>query len=243
LEKPAKNTRLPILVLGHAPAALSPFACISLTEKSFPSDPDLYFLLCAREEAELRAALEALAQASVPADQIIIARGEGFFSRSVDPFTGILEILPSDSTEELRQRLIARLETQRHRKLTQEIESTRNIGLPSELEAEDWALRLEAAHLTHGFCCAMELSASVHGLALRSALRGESTGPASWPPELSDLLPLCARLALQHWQTPALFREEFRKQASALPFRLRTDLRNVVERCLESVWKGFENAS
>lgn len=231
------------MVLGHAPAALSPFACISLTEKSFPSDPDLYFLLCAREEAELRAALEALAQASVPADQIIIARGEGFFSRSVGPFTGILEILPSDSTEELRQRLIARLETQRHRKLTQEIESTRNIGLPSELEAEDWALRLEAAHLTHGFCCAMELPASLHGLALRSALRGESTGPASWPPELSALLPLCARLALQHWQTPALFREEFRKQASALPFRLRTDLRNVVERCLESVWKGFENAS
>jgi hypothetical protein len=243
LETPAKNTRLPILVLGHAPAALSPFACIPLSEKSFPSDPDLYFLLCAREEAELRAALEALAQASVPADQIIIACGEGFFSRTIDPFTGFLEILPSDSTEELRHRLVARLETQRHRKLTQEIESARNIGLPSELKAEDWTLRLETAHLTHGFCCSLELPASMHGLALRSALLGEKTVADCWPTELAELLPLCARLALQHWQTPALFREEFRKQAAALPFRLRTDLRNVVERCLEGIWKGLENAS
>ena len=243
MEKPAKNTRLPILVLGHAPAALSPFACIPLSETSFPSDPDLYFLLCAREETELRAALEALAQASVPADQIIIAGGEGFFSRTVEPFTGLLEILASDSTEELRHRLVARLETQRHRKLTQEIETARNAGLPSGLKAEDWTLRLEIAHLTHGFCCALELPASVHGLAIRSALRGENTDPACWPTELAELLPLCARLALQHWQTPTLFREEFRKQAGSLPFRLRTDLRNVVERCLESIWKGFENAS
>jgi hypothetical protein len=231
------------LVLGHAPAALSPFACIPLNEKSFPSDPDLYFLLCAREEAELRAALEALAQAQVPADQILLAHGEGFFSRAADPFVGALEMLPSDSTEELRHRLIARLETQRHRKLAQEIEAARNIGLPSALEAEDWALRLETAHLTHGFCCSLELAASTHGLALRSALRGGNPNEAPWPTEPADLLPLCARLALQHWQTPALFREEFRKLAGTLPFRLRTDLRNVVERCLESVWKGLENAS
>jgi hypothetical protein len=186
--------------------------------------------------------LEALAQASVPADQIVLACGEGFHARIAEPCMGVLEILPSDTTEELRQRLLARLETQRHRKLAQEIENARNIGLPSDLRAEEWSVRLETAHLTHGFCCAMELPASVHGQALRSALRNGEI-PACWPTELASLLPLCARLALQHWQTPALFREEFRKHAGGLPFRLRTDLRNVVERCLESIWKGFENAS
>lgn len=242
MDKPEKNSRLPILVLGDAPAALSPFACIPLTEKSFPADPDLYFLLCAREEAALRPALEALAQASVPADQIILASGEGLHARGADPCMGLLEILPGDSTEELRHRLLARLETQRHRKLTQEIENARNIGLPSDLSAEEWAARLETTHLTHGFCCAMELPPSVHGAALRFALHQPNL-PACWPTELSALLPLCARLALKHWQTPGLFREEFRQQAGALPFRLRTDLRNVVERCLESIWKGFENAS
>lgn len=242
MEKPEKNSRLPVLVLGEAPAALSPFACIPLSEKSFPSDPDIYFLLCARDESALRPALEALAQASVPADQILLACGEGFHARAADPCMGVLEILPGDSTEELRQRLLCRLETQRHRKLTQEIENARHVGLPSELSAEEWAARLETAHLTHSFSCALELPASVHGRALRSALR---SGPAShcWPAELDSLLPLCARLALQHWQTPTLFREAFRQHAAALPFRLRTDLRNVVERCLESIWKGFENAS
>lgn len=229
-------------MLGDAPTALSPFACIPLSEKSFPSDPDLYFLLCAREEAGLRAALDALSQASVPADQIILASGEEFQTRIANPFMGMLEILPTDTNEELRHRLLNRLETQRHRKLSQEIENARNIGLPSELNAEEWTTRLETAHLTHSFCCALELPASLHGLALRSALaQGEI--PANWPAEQAELLPICARLALQHWQTPAQFREEFRKQAGALPFRLRTDLRNVVERCLESVWKGFENVS
>lgn len=242
MDKPEKISRLPILVLGDAPAALSPFACIPLSEKSFPSDPDLYFLLCARDEASLRPALEALAQASVPADQIILASGAGFHSRVADPFVGVLEILASDTTEDLRHRLMNRLETQRHRKLTQEIENARNTGLPSGLRAEEWTSRIETAHLTHSFCCAMDLPASVHGSALRSALR-ESESPACWPTELSSLLPLCARLALQHWQTPALFREDFRRHAGALPFRLRTDLRNIVERCLESIWKGFENAS
>jgi hypothetical protein len=48
---------------------------------------------------------------------------------------------------------------------------------------------------------------------------------------------------MQHWQTPALFREAFRREAAPLPFRLRTDLRNVVERCLESVWKGSEHVA
>jgi hypothetical protein len=243
LDKPEKNSRLPILVLGDAPAAaLSPFACISLTEKSFPADPDLYFLLCARDEASLRPALEALAQASVPSDQIILASGEGLHSRGAEACMGVLEIFADDSTEELRLRLLARIETQRHRKLAQEIEMARNEGVPSELSAEEWATRLEIAHLTHGFCCAMELPASMHGSALRSALRNGETA-ACWPTELAALLPLCARLALRHWQTPALFREEFRQHAAALPFRLRTDLRNVVERCLESIWKGFENAS
>lgn len=242
MDKPEKNSRLPILVLGDAPASLSPFACIPLSEKFFPSDPDLYFLLCARDEAGLRSALEALAQAAIPPDQIILACGEGLHGHAADPFVGVLEILASDTSEEVRQRLVARLETQRHRKLTQEIENARNIGLPSDLRAEEWATRLETAHLTHGFCCAMELPASVHGQALRCALR-EGEIPACWPTELQALLPLCARLALRHWQTPALFREEFRQHAGALPFRLRTDLRNVVERCLESIWKGFENAS
>lgn len=242
MDKPEKNSRLPILVLGDAPAALSPFACIPLSEKSFPSDPDLYFLLCASDEASLRSPLEALAQAGVPPDQIILARGEGLHARAADPFMGVLEILANDTAEDLRHRLVTRLETQRHRKLAQEIEAARNIGLPSDLHAEEWATRLETAHLTHGFCCAMELPASVHGQALRSALR-QSAIPASWPTDLDSLLPLCARLALQHWQTPALFREEFRQQAGALPFRLRTDLRNVVERCLERIWKGFENAA
>lgn len=243
MDKPEKNKRLPLLILGQAPLSLAPFACLPLSEKAFPMDPDLYFLLCANEAGEAEA-LEGLNQARVPADQILLARGEGFSRAPVASPMGILELLPGESAEEQRFRLTTRLETQRHRKLSRIMDIARAEGLPSGLKAEEWGLRLETAHLAHGFCCALDLPASLHERSLRSALsRGEAGSP--WPAELpmEHLLSTCARLALQHWRAPTSFREEFRTHASQLPFRTRTDLRNVVERCLETIWKGLENAA
>ncbi len=237
-----KAKRLPVVILGEVLPFSHSWASYS-TFKESPQNTDCYFLVYSHEEKEMREHLETLHEAGISADQILLCIKQEF-SNIHDPMIGVLEITANDGLEEFRQRLLLRLETQKHRKLSVEIERSRRNDLPTTLKADEWRRRLEVAHLTHGFCCALDLTISQHTQALRFALEGWHPEGA-WAADYSweKLLPLCAALALSHWQNPTLFREEFRKMTVALPFRIRTDLRNVSERCLEAVWRGLSHAA
>jgi hypothetical protein len=241
-----RHSQIPLLVLGNPAAPLSGFPFLPLGA-DFPADLDLFYLvLPSGDDDGLKDVLARLESKDIPPDQVLVAQAEGMRSRQgLSAFVGFLEILPEDSAEDLRDRALARIETQKHRKLSREIESARALGFPSDLTAEEWRLRLETAHLTHGFCSSLDVSPSEHTRCLRIALRERSELPSPWPADAhrSQILVACARLALRHARTPAPFREELRRLSSALPFRARTDLRNVAERCLESLWKGLEHAA
>lgn len=240
-----KEKRLPILIIGHPPASLASFARISGVHEAPLEKANFYFLLCLGEE-ELKNTLDELIHTGARPEQIILMLPENFTLRFAhDPLVGALEIAEDDSAEDTKFRLMARVESQRHRKLSAEIETARAKGLPSELTAEEWFTRMEAAHLTHGFACAFELPGGRHSEAIRYALAGQTLSQETWETNasLESLLPACALLALKHWQSPAKFREELRRLSALLPFRTRTDIRSVAERCLESIWKGITNVA
>lgn len=242
-----KNKNIPLYLFASAPAALAPCFPLARHAGELPAHKDdLYFLVFHAEPELAKAALNELHAAGVSPERIILsAEAERPLPFAHDPIMGVLELLPDDSAEEIRQRLQLRIETQRHRQLPAAIEAARLVGTPSDLSAEEWLLRLETAHLTHAFCCSLDLALSRHQACLTAALTQTEEKSAAWAGNLplEKLLPLCARLALRHCQTPTAFREEFRSLAACLPFRTRTDLRNVVERCLESIWKGISHVA
>lgn len=241
-----KGKPLPLLFVGEPPAALGHTFPRILSTNELPANKhDLYILVYSQEDSS-KEILDELFQAGVCSDQIILCLPEGKPpSFAYDPLTGILECFGADSPEELRMRLITRIETQKHRKLSAQIESARLKGIPSELSAEEWCRRMEAAHLCHGFALALNLSASSHSRSIRAAFESGPGDNSIWAASLpiEELIPLCAGLSLRHWTNPTGFREDFRRLAANLPFRMRTDLRNIVERCLESVWKGISNVA
>jgi hypothetical protein len=241
-----QNSGVAVVVLG-APLPRLARELPSVTETSgLPAEAQDRFLLLNLEESRLSPVLDELLAKGISPDQLVVCLHLGHPARvAFDPLVGTLEVLETDPPEELWQRLQARLETQKHKRLAAAVEQARQVGLSKELAAEEWLARLEAAHLTHAFCCALPLPPSRHRAALQHALRQGQEGDAPWSAGLcwEQVFPLSARLALRHWQDPALFREELRRRSALLPFRLRTDLRNVVERCLESVWKGFRHAA
>jgi hypothetical protein len=242
--KQEKENRLPLLILGSPPHALAHHPLAPGLEK-IEAKNNFYFLVCAEEEA-LKSALDGLAQAGIGPEQILILAPEKLLIRFAhDPLMGIFEITAADSDEEIRQRLCARIETQRHRKIAAEIEAARLRGLPSELMAEEWFVRLEVTHLAHAFACAFDLAPASHQACLRGALRGLASDDSPWgsATPLEEIIPLSARLAQQHWRQPAKFREELRRLSVNLSFRTRTDLRSVAERCLESAWKGIPHVA
>jgi len=242
--KHEKESRLPLLVIGSPPPALSHFPAASDLE-NITSKNNFYFLVCSPEEA-LKGTLDKLALMGVCPEQILMLTPENFSVRFAhDPLMGTLEITSADSCEEIRQRLCARIEGQRHRKIIAEIETARVHGLPSELTAEEWFVRLEVTHLTHALACAFDLAPASHQTSLRAALAGLASSENPWDSTLplEKLIALCARLAQQHWRQPIKFREELRRLSVNLSFRTRTDLRSVAERCLEGAWKGIPNVA
>jgi len=240
-----KLSRNRILAVGHAFAISELRLPIADSIEALPGDLESFLVLLNLNPEDQRAALDALSAKGLPPDQIILCLKEGAPPTfACDSLTGFLEVLDSDSIEERKRRFNARIETQKHRKLAAAIETARLKGIPSGLPADEWCARLDAAHLTHAFCLAIDLAPRIHGSSLKLALEHHAE-KSQWPSSIpiEELLPLCARLALRHWQTPAKFREEFRDCSTKLPFRLRTDLRNAVERCLESMWKGLSHAA
>lgn len=243
MESHGPNKRSPLILVGEAPAYLREAVGGQCALENLPS-ANSYFLLFAPSDWESFAhATEQLLSAGVPADQILLAFEAGApMPETLHAFAGKIWVSASESSEELRHHLASALVSQRHRKLEAELERAQLAELPVQLEPAEWLRRFETAHLAHAFALAWELSPQQHGLALRRALHGE---PARWSAELSpeSAVALTAQLAQRHWRDPAAFREEFRREAAALPMRVRTELRTVAERCLEAFWRQHAPAA
>lgn len=243
VESSGLNKRSPLILVGEAPAYLREAVGGQCTLATLPSTNSYFLLFAPTDWASFARATEELLSAGVPADQILLAFEAGAaMPETLHAFAGKLWVSAGESLEELRHHLASALVAQRHRKLEAELERAQLAELPTQLDPAEWLRRFECAHLAHAFALAWELSPQQHGAALKRALHGDH---ARWCAELAPeaAVALTAELAQRHWRDPAAFREEFRREAAALPMRLRTELRTVAERCLEAFWRAHAPAA
>lgn len=239
MESALNPKRSPLTLVGDAPAFLREAVGVTAAVERLPTN-NSYFLLFADAESELfPATLEKLFAVGVPADQVFLAYDVAQPEPALlHAFAGKIWISSEEPLDELRHRLASTLVAQRHRKLEGETERAEKAGLPAELGSAEWLIRVDAVHLAHAIALTLELSPQAHGEALRTAFTGAR--PQVWPPELSlaAAVAACAHLARAEGTDPLRFREAYRRQAAALPSRLRTELRAAADRCLEAVWRA-----
>jgi hypothetical protein len=236
--------KIPLLLVGEKPSALDAyFARVRALEGNSPAEFFYLFEIHGEEEKEFVAAAE---KSSLPKDQIIfLARPELFKHLLIDKSMGSVDFCETENLLSLRQRIYSAVEIQRHKILQTEVEKARDSGLVSSVTAEDWILAVEIAHLTHAVSLSLELTLLEHREAIRRSLRAGPHGqPDCWDAgfTLPELVSLVSSLAHRSWPSPAKFREDYRNLSAKISFRLRTDLKNAIERCMERAWRENDAA-
>lgn len=188
-----------------------------------------------------------LQKENFPEDQIILFVNSTEQIRHSD--FCLFEKMPSEKAEDFRLRLQTTLEIAKQKKIDHELllanennSFNENEG-PNKLSNE---MKIGAAHLAHALCIALKASPQQHTSAIRACLQAnialdcESESPADQP--LENLVKECAFLILQNTNVQ-IFRLKFRKKTSLLNFKLKTELKNAIDRCCEHLWEGHSRAA
>jgi hypothetical protein len=247
--------KFPLLIAGNLPMPgfeSQPLTRLGEIERAIWCNS----FLCLSAQEPLLPELLAEAQIlGIPTEQILFVVEKFPSSFAVPTGLTVIEIHPTESAEDFRQRLTAKLESLRLGKLNSELrlaeKSFASIPEPAKQAA------FERARFAHALAYLYELPPLRHSLCLRLAmgllqpplrenLLRDSAFPLElipaeeqpWSPNLPFelVLALCASLALSSGGHSSQFREAFRARSSLLPFKVRNDLKTQVEKILEPLW-------
>ncbi len=232
--------KAPLLVLGELSAVLPGASSCKPANLPLSNINDFYVVL-ALPIAERDDVLATLAGSGLLADQLVLCLRGDVPPR--DPRwagCGILENVDGETAEELRSRVLARVEGQRQKKLVTLLREAHDGGLARRLPETELARALDVTRLAHALACGYGLPPSAHARTLRAALELPAPTGAPWTgePIPECLIPLAAAVLVDAILRGASCREVIRERAASLSFRARNDLFHQVDACLGSLPGG-----
>lgn len=240
--------KYPLLVIGTPviplPGALElPISAIGVPD-SIPLH-DFYVLVCL-PAAQAEAALARLADAGLPPEQALawLPAGQGPVG-AFQPWTGQLEVVESESPDDIRARLLGKLEGQRQKKLNYALQEASDRGLSRHFNEAELLRVLDGVRIAHSLACAFSLPPLSHSLALRACLERSAAAPGPWATDSAPerLVVECAFLFLECQEKGASFREQLKEKSAALPFRVRSELLHHIETGLGFLVGGKNHAA
>lgn len=225
MQHPDPISSFPFVLVGPAPEALSALALAAYPDlPSLHTGIDAYILFTAPTDRP--AVLEQMTQLGLSPTQAIFLNSAAACSLG----SGALLSGAVDSAEETKNKLFSSIRAQRQRQL----------GAALALHPPENPAAADRMHLAHAFACALDFAPARHRGLILSVSQVVDPQESIWEAKLSldEALSLTACLAIEHWRNPAEFREKLRLKAARLPFRLRTELRDLTERCLDSAWRA-----
>ena len=200
---------------------------------------DDFYVLIALPLSETEESLEILKNLKLSPEQILIYGDTGRLqARLHDFFMCFLEKIEGENGEELRARLLARLESQRQKKLALALQSAELSGLPGKISEDEMIRTVDCLRLAHALSCGYNLSPAAHRNVLRECMEPAATLPWVGEPRPEQLLPEAARLIVETAGKGGSIRDALRDRSSSLSFRSRNELLHQVESCLSGILGG-----
>lgn len=241
--------RLPLLVIGDPPWPLPEAARAEAGAISREAVPNInnFYILVALPPLEASAALESLQRAGVSAEQVIVLMpAEQPFAHPLQPFLGTIDWVEGECAEELRARLLRRVELQRQKKLPFLLLEFGSGEAARGMPEAELGRAIDSARIAHALACSLALSPSQHDAAIRACLLGTAArAEQPWPADLAPerLVAETAVLAQEALTRGLPVRDGIRERSVALPFRARADLLHQIENCLGALPGGKKHAA
>lgn len=240
--------KYPLLVIGQPGISVPGSAELSLSEIATPGAPDInkHYILLALPSGELPAALNLLSASGFPREQLVALLSGGLaLPPEFLPWAGTLELADGETPDEIRSRLLGRLETQRQKKLNFAFHEAQERGITRSFSEAELAKLLDGTRIAHALACAYSLPPHLHSAALRSCLERPSAPFGAWGPESSHerVIVDCAFLFLDCQSRGINFREQLKERSAGLSFRLRSELLHHIESGLGFLLGGKSNAA
>jgi hypothetical protein len=230
--------KYPLALIGTLPAIPPGALCLSLSALGSPGAPVItdFYLVVGVPAEELLFTLTALEACGADPGQIVIYGNphecpEGF---------GSLESITEESAEELRARLLQKLQARRQLRLAAAFRQAKTNVLGRQLPEAQLMRTLDITRIAHALCCAYAVTPAIHLRLLHNCLAGEFLLPPTWsaeaPPEI--LIPETAALLYQALSQEMAPREALREKLNSLSYRARNELLHHVENCVGALTGG-----
>ena len=230
-----------LLVVGEMPAP--PSGSVSLSPEKiadpFPINLNDFYIVLALSDERLENAIVSLESQGVsPAQILVYRRLDAPFRHPQELLFGFLDQIEGEGAEELRARLLARLEAQRQKKLLVVLQEIQESGAAYRLEEAELQRLLDVLRVAHSLCCGYDLAPAAHFRVLRACAGSRQEHAWSGDPSPESLLPEAAALVADTLLRGGSVREALRERAVGLSFRARSDLQHQVESCLSTLLGG-----
>lgn len=240
--------KYPLLVIGQPGINVPGAAELSLPAIGAPGAPDInnFYVLLALPAADMASALRLLAASGFPREQLVafLSGGPGLPPEFL-PWAGTLELVEGETPDDIRSRLLGRLEGQRQKKLNFALHEAHERGITRSFTEPELAKLLDGIRIAHALACAYALPPLSHSAALRSCLERPTAPLAAWGPESSHerVIVDCAFLFLDCQSRGMNFREQLKERSAGLSFRVRSELLHHIESGLGFLLGGKSNAA
>ncbi len=239
---PESGKKLPLLVVGKLPIALPGASALEIAllhSQNAPFVQDFYVIV-GQPAPEAEATLKALYAAGLSSDQVLIVIPiEQAIQNETKSHHCVIERFASESMEEFRVRLLARLEMLRQMKLTTALTEAQNTGHIWQLQEQELSKTLDATRIAHALACGYALSPLSHAKVLRETLGGAcKLEVAAGELKPDRLIPPVATALSDAFHRGEPAREAIRRLSSGLSFRTRTDLLHQIETYLAPLLGG-----
>ncbi len=240
--------KYPLLVIGQPGISVPGAEELSLSAIGQSGAPHInnFYILLSTPSAELTSALKLLSASGFPREQLVACLSNGpALPLEFLPWAGTLEMIDGETPDEIRSRLLARLEAQRQKKLNIALQEAQERGITRNYPDAELGQLLDGTRIAHALACAYSLPPLSHSAALRSCLDRPSAPIAAWGPESSHerVIVDCAFLFLDCQSRGVNFREQLKERSAGLSFRARSELLHHIESGLGFLLGGKSNAA
>lgn len=234
--------KYPLVLIGSLPAIPPGALCLSPSALGAPGSPLLhdFYLVIGVPASELAATLIAAQASGAEPDQVVVYGNAGDCTGGF----GVLDAVPDETAEELRARLLLKLQARRQLRLSAAFHAARRDGIELRLSGDQLSNALDVTRIAHALCCAYSLAPGLHSRLLRGCLQGEpirTAWTAEAPPE--HLIPETAALVHQALLRGTPLREALREKTAGLSYRARNELLHHVENCVGALTGNGKHAA
>ncbi|MGZ3656156.1 MAG: hypothetical protein ACXVB9_20915 [Bdellovibrionota bacterium] len=226
--------KYPLLVIGEFPAMPAGAELLALSDAASHNLNDFYFVVAQNHAV----AVAELLRAKVRPEQIVVyLRADSFFDHPSQLCFGWLDQLEAESGDELRARLLNKLEGQRQKKLLSAFGEANESEITRRLPEAELNRRLDITRIAHSLCCGYGLGPAAHWRILHACLNTGMPEGETWAgdPPVECLIWEAAVFLHDTLAGGKAVREAIRERSTALNYRTRTEFLHQVENCLSAL--------